>query len=402
MQRPARESDRARLDAATAHLDPPFAVLDLAAFEANAADLARRAGGTPIRVASKSLRCRWALDRALAHPACQGTMAFTLPEALWLAELGYDDLLVAYPTVDRGALRTLIGDDTARAAVTIMVDHPDQLDLIDAVVAPQQRADVKVCLDLDASLRLLDDRVHLGPRRSPVHHAAEAKRFAEVVVGRPGFHLDGLMAYEGQIAGVGDAPGSQKWMAPAIRLMQRTSAAELAERRAEVVAAVREVADLRFVNGGGTGSLELTSAESVVTEVTAGSGFFGPGLFDHYRAFDPYPAALFALPVVRRPGPGVVTLLGGGYIASGSAGPDKLPKVHLPAGLKLDGNEGAGEVQTPVLGAAADRLAIGDRVWLRHAKSGELCERFETMHLVDGDAVVESVPTYRGEGRCFL
>jgi D-serine deaminase-like pyridoxal phosphate-dependent protein len=154
--------------------------------------------------------------------------------------------------------------------------------------------------------------------------------------------------------------------------------AELAERRAEVVAAVREVADLRFVNGGGTGSLELTSAESVVTEVTAGSGFFGPGLFDHYRAFDPYPAALFALPVVRRPGPGVVTLLGGGYIASGSAGPDKLPKVHLPAGLKLDGNEGAGEVQTPVLGAAADRLAIGDRVWLRHAKSGELCERFET------------------------
>jgi D-serine deaminase-like pyridoxal phosphate-dependent protein len=402
MQRPARESDRVRLDAATAHLDPPFAVLDLAAFEANAADLARRAGGTPIRVASKSLRCRWALDRALAHPACEGTMAFTLPEALWLAELGYDDLLVAYPTVDRGALRTLIEDDTARAAVTIMVDHPDQLDLIDAVVAPQQRDDVKVCLDLDASLRLLDDRVRLGPRRSPVHHASEAKRFAEVVVGRPGFHLDGLMAYEGQIAGVGDAPGNQKWMAPAIRLMQRTSAAELAERRAEVVAAVREVADLRFVNGGGTGSLELTSAEPAVTEVTAGSGFFGPGLFDHYRAFDPYPAALFALPVVRRPGPGVVTLLGGGYIASGSAGPDKLPKVHLPAGLKLDGNEGAGEVQTPVLGAAADRLAIGDRVWLRHAKSGELCERFETMHLVDGDEVVESVPTYRGEGRCFL
>ena len=402
MQRPARESDRLRLDVATAHLDPPFAVLDLGAFEANAADLARRAAGTPIRVASKSLRCRWALDRALEHPACEGTMAFTLPEALWLAELGYEDLLVAYPTVHRGALRRLCEDDEARRRITVMVDHPDQLDLIDTVVPPQQRDDVQVCLDLDASLRLLDDRVSLGPRRSPVHHAAEARRLAEAVVGRPGFHLDGMMAYEGQIAGVGDAPGTQRWMAPAIRLMQRTSAAELAERRAEVVAAVRRVADLRFVNGGGTGSLERTSAEPAVTEVTAGSGFFGPGLFDHYRAFDPYPAAMFALPVVRRPGPGVVTLLGGGYIASGSAGADKLPKVHLPAGLRLDGNEGAGEVQTPVLGAAADQLQIGDRVWLRHAKSGELCERFETLHLIDGDEIVDEVPTYRGEGRCFL
>ena len=402
MQRPARESDRLRLDAATEHLDPPFAALDLEAFDANAADLTRRAGGTPIRVASKSLRCRWALDRALAEPACRGVMAFTLPEALWLAELGYDDLLVAYPTVDRGALRQLCADADALERVTIMVDHADQLDLVDAVVTPQQRGDVRVCLDLDASLRLLDDRLHLGPRRSPVHHATQARQLAETVVGRRGFHLDGLMAYEGQIAGVGDAPAAQPWMAPAIRLMQRTSASELAERRAEVVGAIRGVADLRFVNGGGTGSLELTSAESAVTEVTAGSGFFGSGLFDHYRAFDPHPAALFALPVVRRPGPGVVTLLGGGYIASGSAGPDKLPKVHLPRGLKLDGNEGAGEVQTPVLGEAADRLAVGDRVWLRHAKSGELCERFESLHLVDGEEVVDELPTYRGEGRCFL
>ncbi len=396
------EVARKRLDAATADLDPPFAALDVDAFDANARDLARRASGTPIRVASKSLRCRWALDRALADPSCQGVMAFTLPEALWLADLGYDDLLVAYPTVDRGALRQLIGDDDARARITIMVDHPDQLDLIDGLVAPQDRDDVKVCLDLDASLSFLDDRVHLGPRRSPVHEPDDARRLAEAIVGRRGFHLDGLMAYEGQIAGVGDDPTAKRWMAPAIRLMQRTSAAELAERRAEVVARVREVADLRFVNGGGTGSLELTSAESAVTEVTAGSGFFGPGLFDHYRAFTPHPAALFALPVVRRPGPGVVTLLGGGYIASGSAGPDKLPKVHLPDGLRLDGNEGAGEVQTPVLGAAADDLQIGDRVWLRHAKSGELGERFETMHLIQGDALLDEVPTYRGDGRCFL
>jgi D-serine deaminase-like pyridoxal phosphate-dependent protein len=396
------DPEKARLDAATAHLDPPFAVLDVEAFDANAVDLARRAAGTPIRVASKSLRCRWAIDRALAADACAGIMAFTLPEALWLAELGYDDLLVAYPTVDRGAFARLCADPEAARRITVMVDHPDQLDLIDGVVGPRQRPDVRVCLDLDASLRLLDDRLHLGPRRSPVHHAGEARRLAEVVVGRPGFHLDGLMAYEGQIAGVGDDPATKRWMAPAIRLMQRTSAAELAERRAATVAAVRGVADLRFVNGGGTGSLETTAAEPAVTEVTAGSGFFGPGLFDDYRAFTPRPAAMFALPVVRRPGPGIVTLLGGGYPASGAAGTDRLPTVHLPSDLRLTATEGVGEVQTPVRGPGADRLSIGDRVWLRHANSGELCERFAALHLVAEDQVTDTVPTYRGEGRCFL
>jgi D-serine deaminase-like pyridoxal phosphate-dependent protein len=396
------EAERARLDAATSALDPPFAVLDVPAFDANAQDLARRAAGLPIRVASKSLRCRWALERALADDATRGVMCFTLPEALWLADQGHDDLLVAYPTVDRAALRRLADDAGLAERITIMVDHADQLDVVDAVAAPAARAPVRVCLDLDASLRLLDGRVHLGVRRSPVHTPAGARRLAETVVGRPGFLLDGLMAYEAQIAGVGDTPAGQPWKAPAIKAMQRRSAAELAERRAAAVAAVREVADLRFVNGGGTGSIETTRREDVVTEVTAGSGYYGPGLFDDYAAFLPQPAALFALPVVRRPAPGIVTLLGGGYLASGPGDAARLPRPFLPAGLSLLGTEGAGEVQTPVTGAATDRLAVGDRVWLRHAKAGELCERFDTLHLVDGAEVVDTVPTYRGESHAFL
>jgi D-serine deaminase-like pyridoxal phosphate-dependent protein len=396
------EAERARLDAATAPLDPPFAVLDVAAFDANATDLARRAGGLPIRVASKSLRCRWALDRALADAATRGVMCFTLPEALWLAGLGYDDLLVAYPTVDRGAFARLVADDATARRITVMVDDTDQLDVVDAVAPPRTRPAVRVCLDLDASLRLLDGRVHLGVRRSPVHSPAAARRLAEAVVGRPGFELDGLMAYEAQIAGVGDDPAGQPWKAPAIRALQRRSAAELAERRAAAVAAVRELADLRFVNGGGTGSIETTTREEAVTEVTAGSGYYGPGLFDDYTAFLPEPAALFALPVVRRPAPGTVTLLGGGYLASGPGDAARLPRPYLPAGLTLIGTEGAGEVQTPVTGGAADRLDIGDRVWLRHAKAGELCERFDALHLIDGDDVVDLAPTYRGEGRTFL
>ena len=166
--------------------------------------------------------------------------------------------------------------------------------------------------------------------------------------------------------------------------MQRRSAAELAERRGAIVAAIGEFAELEIVNGGGTGSLELTAAEDAVTEVTAGSGFYAPALFDHYSRFSLTPAAGFALPIVRKPAPRVATALGGGYLASGSGDPARLPAPWLPAGLRLDPEEGAGEVQTPLLGAAAAELAIGDRAYLRHAKAGELCERFDTLHLVEG------------------
>ena len=210
------------------------------------------------------------------------------------------------------------------------------------------------------------------------------------------------MAYEGQVAGVGDAAPGRALRNAGIRRMQRASMAEIAERRAEIVAAVREVAPLRFVNGGGTGSLELTTREDAVTELAAGSGFYAPALFDDYSRFSLRPAAGFALPVVRRPAPGCVTALGGGYVASGASGADRLPEPWLPHGLHLDRYEGAGEVQTPLLGEVAVRLRVGDHVYMRHAKAGELCERFNSLYLIAGDAIVDEVPTYRGEGFSFL
>jgi D-serine deaminase-like pyridoxal phosphate-dependent protein len=241
-----------------------------------------------------------------------------------------------------------------------------------------------------------------GARRSPVRTPEQAAALARAVVSRPGLRLAGLMAYEAQIAGVGDDPAGRPLYGIAVRYLQRRSGAELARRREAIVAAVRQVAPLEFVNGGGTGSVEKTAAEPAVTEIGAGSGLYHPRLFDGYRAFSGQPAAFFALPVVRRPGPGAVTALGGGYPASGAPGRSRLPSPWLPAGLRLDGQEGGGEVQTPLLGPAADRLRIGDRVWLRHAKAGELCERFTELHLIDGDTVVATVPTSRGEGMAFL
>ncbi|MGZ4605840.1 MAG: amino acid deaminase/aldolase [Blastococcus sp.] len=395
---------RARLDRATADLDPPCAVLDLDALDANADDLLRRAGGTPIRVASKSVRCRAVLRRVLDRPGFAGVLAYSLAEALWLAD-GEDpvsgDVVVGYPSADRTALRLLLADDAPAARVTLMIDSVDQLDLVDSVVPPGRRPDVRVCLDVDASLRAAGGRLHVGVRRSPVHDPADATALARAVAGRRGFTLVGLMAYEAQIAGIQDAPPGRPLRGLAVRGMQARSARELAGRRAAVVAAVSAIAPLEFVNGGGTGSVERTAAESAVTEVAAGSGLYCPVLFDGYRAFKSRPATFYAVPVTRRPAPGTVTVAGGGWIASGPAGADRLPTPTFPAGLHLLGTEGAGEVQTPLRGPGADGLRIGDRVWFRHAKAGELGEHVDVLHLLQGDALSGAVPTYRGEGRTF-
>ena len=222
------------------------------------------------------------------------------------------------------------------------------------------------------------------------------------MLARPGLELDGLMAYEGQIAGVGDR-GAGALRNTAIRAMQKRSLADVRDRRAAIVAAVSELAPLRFVNGGGTGSLELTAAEPAVSELAAGSGFYAPTLFDTYRHFELVPAAFFVLPIVRRSAPGAVTALGGGYVASGAAGANRLPlPPFCPPACGSTPDEGAGEVQTPLLGESALRLRIGDRVYMRHAKAGELCERFNSLYLIAGEEIVEQVPTYRGQGRDYL
>lgn len=393
------------LQSATAELDPPFGVISVPALAHNAFDLLRRAGGTTIRVASKSVRVRGVIDAVLAIPGYSGVLAYTLAEALWLAEgdaahPGIQDVVVGYPSVDRASIRRLGLDPLLASRVTMMIDSVEQLDYIDAVIAPDKRERIRVCLELDASWipKVLG---HLGTYRSPVFTAADAASLAAQIVSRAGFTLVGMMAYEGQIAGIVNEPASAV-RGVAVRWIQSNSARELAGRRWEAVAAVRALVDLEFVNGGGTGSLESTSAESAVTEVAAGSGLFGPHLFDHYRHFLPAPAASFVLSVVRKPTPDMATLLGGGWVASGPPAVDRLPIVVWPEGTKMVANEMAGEVQTPLTGEAAALLDIGDRVWLRHTKAGELSEHLNDFAIVDAGRIVETLPTYRGEGMVFL
>jgi D-serine deaminase-like pyridoxal phosphate-dependent protein len=388
------------LTAATAHLPAPVGVLHLAALRHNAADLVRRAHGTPIRVASKSVRVREVIEAVLRLPGYRGVLAYTLAEAIWLADT-VDDLVVGYPTADRVSLRRLVTDPGLAGRITIMVDSPAQLDLVDAVLPPGRREEVRVCLELDASWRapILG---HIGVRRSPVHAPQDAGALAAYIAGRRGFRLVGLMAYEAQIAGVLNGPPGRPVTGAVNRWMQGRSMPELVERRRAAVAAAREHAELEFVNGGGTGSLEATSADASVTEIGAGSGLFGGHLFDGYTHFRPAPAAAFALDVVRRPDQAHAAVLGGGWIASGPPGADRMPRPVWPAGLEYVDREGAGEVQSPLTGRGARGLGVGDRVWFRHTKSGELAEHLNELQLIDDGEAVTGLPTYRGEGKAFL
>ncbi len=305
-----------RQNGATAALDPPLAVLDLAALDHNAADLVRRAGGTPIRVATKSVRCRWVLENVLSRQGFSGLMSYSLREACWLVRAGFRDVLIGYPSADRAALRELGSDPALLAEITLMVDDVNQLRyLADAV--PEPAAPIRLCLDVDASLRI--GPVHLGVRRSPVRTPAAAAALAAAASDSKRFVVVGLMFYEAQIAGLPDT-------SPAVALVKRRSADELAVRRTEVVEAVRAAgAGLEFVNSGGTGSIEISAADNCVTEVSAGSGLYSPTLFDGYRQFRGQPALLFALPVVRRPATRIATVFSGGYLASGPAKKSRLP-----------------------------------------------------------------------------
>lgn len=415
------------LDRATRGIEPPFAVVDLDALDRNADALVARAAGTPIRVASKSVRCRSLIGRVLRRRGLSGVLAYSLREALWLVGTGEapaddgvarpdtgreestsvdaitegvvpegQDVLVAYPSVDRGAFALIAADPRARRRVVVMADDPAHLDLAEhAMHGPAGVGEdpLRVCLDVDASYRL--GRIHLGVRRSPLRTAGDVAPLLRRLVASDVLAPAGLMFYDAQIAGVADTT-------PVVREMQRRSARELAARRDAVVAAAREIAgEGLLVNAGGTGSLHLMGGQRSVTELAAGSGLFAPHLFDSYRAFTPEPAAFFVVPVVRRPSERIVTVQGGGLVASGAAGASRLPKPWWPQGLHFVGTEGAGEVQTPLVAPRGAAPAIGDRVWFRHAKAGELCERFDVLHVVAGDQVVDVTPTYRGEGRCF-
>lgn len=377
----------------------PLAVADLDLIQTNARTLLARAGRLPIRLGSKSIRCTEIMRLVQQlDQRFRGLLCFSAREAAWLATQGFDDLLVAYPTVEPADLAA-VAESPAR--IVLMVDEPAH---IDALVAAARRFSVSfdVAIDVDMSSRF--PAVHFGVRRSPIDTPQQALELARHIENSAAkVRLVGVMGYEAQIAGVQDDVPGKPIKNAMIRRMKRRSIAEIHERRQAVITALRAAGhDLEFVNGGGTGSLESTAADPCVTEAAAGSGLYSPVLFDHFRQFRHEPALYFALSAARIPCEGVVTCAGGGYVASGPSGADRLPRPFLPSGGKLIELEGAGEVQTPVQFPPDFKLPLGAPVFFRHAKAGELAEHFNHLLLMRDGRIVDEVPTYRGTGRCFF
>jgi D-serine deaminase-like pyridoxal phosphate-dependent protein len=381
--------------------DLPLAYIDLDLLDINIQAIAARAGKLPVRIASKSIRCMWVLNYILKNnPIYQGIMCFTGKEALALSEQGFDDLLMGYPIVSEQDIRGICRATAAGKKIILMVDCIEHFELIEKIAA-SEKVSQPVCIDIDMSSDF--PGVHFGVYRSPLTSVQKFKTLVDQIDRFKHVKLEGIMGYEAQIAGVGDNSPYMGIKNTAIRWMKKKSIKELSNRRKECYDyLISKGYPLKLVNGGGTGSIESTKLESWVTEVTVGSGFYSPTLFDYYENFKHLPAAGFALEIVRSPKPGMYTALGGGYIASGSVGPEKQPHPFLPAGIHLTANEGAGEVQTPFTNTGNVNLGIGDVVLFRHSKAGELCERFNQLHLVRKGTIAEIVPTYRGQGFCFL
>lgn len=379
----------------------PFAYVDLDLFDANIRQVVERAAGKRVRVASKSVRSVAMLRRILdADPTFIGLMCYSPREAVYLAGQGFDDLLLGYPAWHHDDLAEVASAVSGGAHMTLMVDSVAHVEGIETV-ARERGVRLPLCLDMDMSLDV--PGLHFGVWRSPLRAVEDARPVLERIAASDYVSLDGLMGYEAQIAGVGDAMPGQAAKNALVRRLKRRSAREAAERRQGLLELALSLGlTPRFVNGGGTGSIHTTRAEEAVTEITVGSAFYAPGLFDAYRDFRYQPAAAFAIEIVRQPQPDIYTCLGGGYVASGSAGREKLPYVYLPTGARLMPLEGAGEVQTPVRYAGSERLNLGDPIFLRHAKAGELCERFPRLLLVRDGAEVDEASTYRGDGQCFI
>jgi D-serine deaminase-like pyridoxal phosphate-dependent protein len=380
----------------------PLAYCDLDLLDKNCADIAKRAAGNKtLRIASKSLRSVPIIKRILdSNPIYKGIMCYSGNEALFLIEEGLDDLLLGYPIVNKKEIQNICLATKSGKKIILMTDSETHLQLINTI-AKEINVIQPVCIDIDMSTNF--PGLHFGVLRSPLTSIEKAKKLIDSFEKYSNISLSGVMGYEAQVAGLGEnnpVNGIKNYIIPSLK---KYSIVDYSKRREAIVIYIQSKGHtLDLVNAGGTGSIESSMKETWVTEITVGSGFYSPALFDYYEHFKHQPAVGFAVQIVRQPKENYFTCLGGGYIASGTVGIDKQPKPYLPDGIKLTDNEGTGEVQTPFKYKGSEKINIGDAILFRHSKAGELCERFNELHLISNGKITNIIPTYRGQGKCFL
>lgn len=386
----------------------PLAFIDLDAFDANvetAASLAKQFD-KKLRLGTKSLRCLPLMKRVLAHTSSvfQGFLTYTAEETAFLARAGYDDFLLGYPTLQPSDIEILAWIAKQKKQLSVMADSLEHLNTLNEA-GKRHHIIFHVCIEVDMAYRPFSkDILHLGLRRSPLRTAEDVMKLVHSAKKLKNIKIDSLMGYEGHIAGTNDNYPNQALKNYFLRRLKHASVKELTSRREAIIRHVKDAGiELRIVNGGGSGSLFSTLKDASVTEATIGSGLYASALFHHFKEIKFEPAAFFALQIVRKPKENMITCAGGGYVASGAVGTNKLPLPVLPLGLQYVKLEGAGETQTPLtLRPNSPKLNIGDPVFFQHAKAGELCERFNELFLLQGGRIIDCVKTYRGEGFAFL
>lgn len=384
---------------AYANLKRPFACIDMEAVDWNIEMVNRLTVDKKIRIATKSVRSvellRYIAEQLTNHG---GWMTYDCEETQFLLERGFDDLLIGYPQLEKAAIVLLIPYIANGAKVIFMVDSEEQVGLLHRI---GEAFDVKIEICLDINLSTDYKLLYFGTQRSSLKKLDDVRELIQKLQVYSFVEVVGVMGYEAQIAGVADIPAA-KWQKPIIRALKLHSEKKVDLYRKAAVHEIRKAFPaVRFVNGGGSGSIEFTCRAEEVSEVTIGSAFYFPALFSRYNNAPFEPATFFALRVTRKPDAQIAVCHGGGYVASGAPGIDKSPVPVWPKHLTLLANEGAGEVQTPVYDKEKS-LSIGDTVFFRHAKAGELCEQFNELHARRGDRYVKTFKTYRGDGACFL
>lgn len=379
----------------------PSAWLCLDALDRNIEAVNQRLRGKKLRVASKSLRCISVLKRiAESSPEFLGLMSYSARESAFLVSQGFKDVLCAYPSVDAVAIEACERACASQDKVSWMVDRPEHVALL-GDIGRKLKKRMRVCIDLNLSMPL--PGLYFGTRRSSVQSPEALDPLLEDRALWAHCDLVGVMGYEAQIAGVAAGKGLLSPRRMVIQALQEMSARKVSRFRARAVERIEaKFGPLELVNGGGSGSLLWSASQAELTEVTVGSAYFMPAYFSQMPSMEIFEmAAGFALPVSRKPSPGVVTCQSGGFVASGALDADKQPQIVHPPGLRPYALEGFGEVQTPLRVPKGLELSIGDCVWLRHAKAGELCEHFNELWAFREAKVVDSYLTYRGQGHSF-